>query len=83
MSTSSGGNFTLGTIFSSLMPNMMRKEKALQAEVKAKGDDPEISAPDLIMLQSKLHEWTLLANLNSNIIKELGDTLKGIVQKAA
>ena len=83
MSNSSGDNFTLGTIFSSLMPNMMRKEQALRKDVMDKGGDPDISAPDLILLQSKLHEWTLLANLNSNIIKELGDTLKGIVQKAA
>jgi len=44
--------------------------------------DPN-STMDLVKMQHMVQQWTMLTQLNSTLIKELGDTLKGVIQKAA
>ncbi len=73
--------FTLDAVYSSLMPRMKGTESSLNQLVNSMG--PNHSTMDLLKLQGKMQEWTLAAQLNSALIKELGDAMKGIVQKAA
>jgi type III secretion protein F len=38
---------------------------------------------DLLQVQTNLQKWTLTTNIQSTLTKELGDALKGIIQKAS
>ncbi len=79
--TTKQSSFTLDAVYSTLMPRMKGTESSLNQLVNSMGPDP--STMDLLKLQGKMQEWTLAAQLNSSLIKELGDAMKGIVQKAA
>ena len=46
----------------------------------AKGDN--VTSGDLLQVQTDLQKWTLTTNIQSTLTKELGDALKGIIQKA-
>jgi type III secretion protein F len=37
---------------------------------------------DLLVLQQQLQQWTLMTNTQSTVVKEIGDLMKGIIQKA-
>lgn len=37
---------------------------------------------DLIKMQQMMQEWTMLTQLQSTLQKEIGDALKGIIQKS-
>ncbi len=73
--------FSLNTVYQQLLPRMKSSESDMSSLLRSLGPRPD--SMDLIMVQAKMSEWTLAAQLNSGLIKELGDTLKGIVQKAA
>jgi len=60
------------------------REQDLRTSVttlRAKGAD--VSNVDLLDLQTKVQQWSLMSSLQSTLTKELGDAMKGIVQKAA
>ncbi|QEA13181.1 EscF/YscF/HrpA family type III secretion system needle major subunit [Comamonas flocculans] len=44
--------------------------------------DGNVSQADMLMLQADLQKWSMMIQLQSTITKELGDALKGIIQKA-
>ena len=46
-------------------------------------DDGNISQTDLFMLQQQTQQWTMLIELQSNITKQISDSLKGIIQKSS
>lgn len=48
--------------------------------LNAKGDT--VTSGDLLQVQTDLQKWTLATNIQSTLTKELGDALKGIIQKA-
>lgn len=79
--SSSAGNFNLNSIYDNMLPKMKSSEQKIRALLNTTGS--EMSTQDLLMVQAKLQEWTLMSQLNSNLVKEIGDTLKSIVQKAA
>ena len=37
----------------------------------------------MLEVQQQLQQWTMMTQVQSTVVKELGDTLKGVVQKAA
>ena len=58
-------------------------EASLGAKITAlnsKGDS--VTTGDLLAVQSDMAKWTLATNIQSTLTKELGDALKGIIQKA-
>jgi type III secretion protein F len=58
-------------------------ETSLGAKItalNAKGD--AVTSGDLLQVQTDLQKWTLTTNIQSTLTKELGDALKGIIQKA-
>jgi type III secretion protein F len=48
--------------------------------MNAKGES--VTTMDLLQIQSDMAKWTLTTNIQSTLTKELGDALKGIIQKA-
>jgi type III secretion protein F len=43
--------------------------------------DPTSTA-DMLKMQQKMQEWNMVVSLQSTIIKDIGDALKGIIQKS-
>jgi type III secretion protein F len=80
MSTSISFNYLNDTV----MAAYSAREQDLRTSVttlRAKG--PDVSNVDLLDLQTKVQQWSLMSSLQSTLTKELGDAMKGIVQKAA
>ena len=50
------------------------------AALNSKGD--KVTTGDLLAVQTDMAKWTLTTNIQSTLTKELGDALKGIIQKA-
>lgn len=75
---STGINFsfvgqTLGTVLDT-------SEANLRDVLSNLGDSP--TQAQLLSMQVELQKWTMLIQLQSTIVKELGDALKGIIQKS-
>ena len=67
-----------------VMQAYMAREQDLRTSVmtlRAKGSD--VSNVDLLDLQTKVQQSSLMSTLQSTLTKEVGDAMKGIVQKAA
>jgi|JI7StandDraft_1071085.scaffolds.fasta_scaffold266648_2 type III secretion protein F len=56
------------------------KETELRNLIGSLGENP--STADLLALQQQVQQWTLTTQVQSTVIKEVADALKGIVQKA-
>jgi type III secretion protein F len=45
--------------------------------------DPASTSPtELLLLQQDVSKWTMMTQIQSTLVKELSDTMKGIIQKA-
>ena len=40
------------------------------------------STAAMMEMQQKMQQWSVMVNLQSTVIKEVGDALKGIIQKS-
>lgn len=80
MTSSISFNYLNNTV----MQAYMAREQDLRTSVQTlrnKGSD--VSNVDLLDLQTKVQQWSLMSSLQSTLTKEVGDAMKGIVQKAA
>ncbi|WJF89325.1 EscF/YscF/HrpA family type III secretion system needle major subunit [Paraburkholderia bonniea] len=55
-------------------------EADLQSTLNALGKSP--TEGDLLKAQQKLQTWSMDVSMDATVIKEIGDTLKGVIQKA-
>ncbi len=56
-----------------------------EAAIKAKFDQTrgtEVSTTTMLELQSMTQKWSLMTQIQSTLIKEVSDAMKGVVQKA-
>ncbi|THF57254.1 EscF/YscF/HrpA family type III secretion system needle major subunit [Pseudothauera rhizosphaerae] len=75
-------SITFDSIDATLRQITQRKEDDLRTTLDtiAGKDNPDTT--DLYEMQRSMQQWTLMVQAQSTMVKELGDTLKGIVQKA-
>ena len=73
-------NITIDYIGNTVGNSMKRKETNLKQEIESLGDNP--STQDLLMVQQDVAEWTLLTQIQSTLVKEVADAMKGVIQKA-
>ena len=78
VSTSTGINFSM--LSSTIGSVLTTSEGNLRDRISNLGENP--TQTELLMMQADL-QWSMLIQLQSTITKELGDALKGIIQKAA
>jgi len=78
--TTGGAGVTFDTINSTLYNVVQTKEQDLRTQISALGPSP--TTADLLNMQSQLQQWTMLVQVQSTVVKELSDALKGIVQKS-
>ena len=75
----SGVNFDF--INSSVSSVVNSAEATLRTTV-ASLDPTNTSPTQLLMLQQDVSKWTMMTQIQSTLVKELSDTMKGIIQKA-
>lgn len=56
-------------------------EATLKTKV-ASLDPAQVSPTELLMLQQEVSKWTMMTQIQSTLVKELSDTMKGIIQKS-
>ena len=83
MALSSSLNFNAvnNTIFNSIAT----QEAHLRTTIENLGTDSDgnISQADLLKMQQQTQQWTMMIELQSTITKQIGDALKGIIQKSS
>ena len=55
------------------------KENDLRTLIGSLGANP--TSADLLAMQQQVQQWTLVTQIQSTVVKEVADALKGIVQK--
>ncbi|MEC4720713.1 EscF/YscF/HrpA family type III secretion system needle major subunit [Noviherbaspirillum sp. CPCC 100848] len=72
-------NISFQSIGTSLYNAVQTKEASLNTLMQTVGREP--TTTDLLKMQSAMNEWSMSIQLNSAMVKEYSDALKGIVQK--
>ena len=74
-------DFSIVSISNELGKRVASKQQSLMAQMDALGDSP--SPVEMMRLQASFTDYQVFTGLQSGLVKEIGDTLKAIVQKAA
>ena len=70
--------FSFDNVTASLQPFMEKTEKDLRAVLNKGGDTTQ----DMLAMQQAVTKWTLSIQMQTTMIKEVGDAMKGIIQKS-
>ena len=63
--------------------NVVRSaESSLQNKISVLDAD-SVSATDLLLLQQEISKWTIMTEIQSTLVKDLSDAMKGIIQKSS
>lgn len=79
MAISSG--LTFDSINASIAQVTTRREAALKETISGLGDSPSTS--DMLSMQQQIQQWTMFTQIQSTIVKEVSDAMKGVIQKAS
>lgn len=74
------GTLTFNALNDGLTPVMQSTETQLTSQLRSMGENASTS--DLLAVQQKLQQWSMLTQVQSTVVKELADALKGIIQKS-
>ncbi|MBL8331477.1 MAG: type III secretion protein [Rubrivivax sp.] len=77
--TTSNNSLTFDFINSSVGNVLKNKENDLRTLIGQLGPNP--TSADLLAMQQQVQQWTLTTQIQSTVVKEVADALKGIVQK--
>ena len=75
------GGITFKSINNSISTVTSRREADLQNTISSLGDSP--STGELLTLQQQVQQWTMFTQIQSTIVKEVSEAMKGVIQKAA
>ena len=81
MAIAMGSGLTFDSINSSIAQVTTRREAALKETITGLGDSP--STADMLSMQQQVQQWSMFTQIQSTIVKELSDAMKGVIQKAA
>ena len=70
---------TVESINSTVSRVAASREASLKKTLSEMGESP--STGDLLKMQQEMQQWTMFTQIQSTLVKEVGDTIKGILQK--
>jgi type III secretion protein F len=76
----STGTLSFSGINTAVLDNVEIKEGDLKGAIDTVGPNP--STLDLLKLQQKMQEWSMLVDLQATLTKTVSETMKGIIQKS-
>ena len=71
---------TFDYINNSVATAVRSKESQLMNQIARLGDAP--TTGDLLALQQQVQQWTMMTQIQSTLVKEVSDAMKGVIQKA-
>lgn len=77
---SSGAGLTFDFINNSVSNVVQSREAALRTQISSLGPNP--TSADLLNLQQQIQQWTMMTQIQSTLVKEVSDAMKGVIQKA-
>lgn len=72
---------TFNSINASIAQVTAGREAALKETIGGLGESPSTS--DMLNMQQQIQQWSMFTQIQSTIVKELSDAMKGVIQKAA
>ena len=80
LSTASSLNFNNvnNTIYSAIQTQETQLNQTMQSLASA--GDGNVSQAQMLELQQQINQWSMLVQIQSTIIKSIGDSLKGVIQ---
>ncbi|MCY0387263.1 type III secretion protein [Robbsia sp. Bb-Pol-6] len=79
--TGGSGGITFDSVSTSMTSALSSAESNISSLLSTAGNST--STTDLLALQVAIQKWTLIGSVQSTLVKDLGDSLKGIIQKAS
>ena len=76
----STGALTFDYINNTVLAALNNREVQLRAAIEKSGNNP--STVQLLDLQQQVQQWTMMAQIQSTLTKEISDAMKGVIQKA-
>lgn len=73
-------DLTFTDINATVNKGVQAKETDIKTQISELGENP--TTQDLLMLQQNVTQWTLMTQIQSTLVKEMGDAMKGVVQKS-
>ena len=71
---------TFDYINNSVATVVQSREADLKGQISKLGANP--STTDLLNLQQQIQQWTMVTHIQSTLVKEISDAMKGVIQKA-
>lgn len=75
------GGLTFTAINSTIAEATRTRETKLRETISTLGDSA--STGDMLKMQQEVQQWSMFTQIQSTIVKELSDAMKGVIQKAA
>ncbi len=72
---------SLTGLHDALSPKMSAMETTLKGQLDTVNDGGDLSTADLLRLQYNISRFTVTSTVMSAILKEIGDSLKGVAAK--
>ncbi len=70
---------------SAIFSSLSTQETSLKATMNtiSVDSDGNVSQSDLLKMQQQLQQWSIMIDLQSTMTKQIGDSLKAVIQKAS
>jgi len=81
LNSNTGINFDL--VNRTLYSAVTARETDLRSTIERVGNLDNPSTTDLLLMQQDVQQWSMMIQIQSTVVKELSDSMKGIIQKAA
>jgi type III secretion protein F len=74
-------DLSLGTLSGAMQSQMGAAQSEMDSQMQNLAGKQDVSNADLLQMQYGLQKWSMTMQLQSTMVKDVGDALKGIVQK--
>ena len=81
LSTSASLNFNNvnNTVYSAIQTQETQLNQTMQT-ISSSSNNGTVSQAQMLQLQQQINQWSMLVQIQSTIIKSIGDSLKGVIQ---
>lgn len=81
MTTATTSVLNMDFLNDTVMKSIGQQEQDLKTTIEKTGNNP--STGDLLLLQQGVQKWSMTVQIQSTMVKELSDAMKGVIQKAS
>jgi len=85
ISINSGAALNFNAINNTIYKGIESQETKLRTTLTSLGNnaDGNVSQAEMLQMQQQIQQWTMMIDIQGTITKQIADSLKGVIQKAA